>query len=199
MTQPAKLPHEPKLAKPGAGLPFLEWAVAKYILLPPILKNSDKNKSLESFARSSQKILTTIKKLSIEELNERRLVPRLRGLEDSSRFWSVAMTMQHLCIVGDELRFTVLQLSEGKKISKALRVEDVKPASHVYSEEIIAEFEAMSDRFLNDTRNAEIDEFPDIKHAHPWFGPLNAREWLVFGGIHQNIHLKQIEAIISRF
>src|SRR3990167_8235372 len=89
---------ESKLDKPGAGLPFVEWAVAKYILIPQRYKNSSKEKALADFAEQSDKILKLAQGLSSEQLTERRLIARLRGLEDSSRFWSVAMTLDHLTI-----------------------------------------------------------------------------------------------------
>jgi hypothetical protein len=81
----------PKLDKPGAGLPFIEWAVAKYIIFPQRFKNSSKEKALADFAEQSDKILKLARGLSSEQLIERRLIARLQGLEDSSRYWSVEM------------------------------------------------------------------------------------------------------------
>ncbi|MBC7996456.1 MAG: DinB family protein [Leptolyngbya sp.] len=189
---------EPKLAKPGAGLPFAEWAVAKYIMLPRLLKNTDKDKALDSFAQESKQILTIVGQLSSENLSKRRLIPRLRGLEDSSRYWSVAMTLQHLVIVGDSMRQVILQLSSGIKPPKPVRTADVKPDSSLDIENILKDFEQMSEQFLKETAAADIEAFPQLMHAHPWFGPLNARQWLIFAAPHQKIHHKQIEVIIDR-
>jgi hypothetical protein len=46
---------------------------------------------------------------------------------------------------------------------------------------------------------SNINAFPQLTYPHPWFGPLNAQQWLAFAAPHENIHRKQIEAIIARF
>jgi uncharacterized damage-inducible protein DinB len=35
----------------------------------------------------------------------------------------------------------------------------------------------------------------DAKHDHPFFGPLNWKEWLAFQRVHDGDHIEQIEAI----
>lgn len=190
---------EPKLAKPGAGLPFVEWAVAKYILLPRLFETTDKEKALKAFAKESEKIMAISSMVAPNNLTERRLIPRLRGLEDSSRYWSVAMTLQHLIIVGDLMRQTVLKLSIGDRPTSIVGTADVKPPIEVVSATVLEDFKLMSERFLQETSTAKIDAFPQVTHPHPWFGPLNAQQWLAFAAPHENIHRKQIEAIIARF
>jgi hypothetical protein len=193
-----KLISEPKLAKPGAGLPFFEWAIAKYILIPRLLKTTDAKQALIHFNKESNKIMTLSKKLSMPMLVERRLIPRLRGLEDSSRYYSVAMTLQHLIIVGDSIRQTILDLSNGHANLSKKGTADFKPNSNVNPEAILSSFEQMSTRFIEETSSANIEAFPEVTYPHPWFGPLNARKWLTFAAPHQRIHRQQIEEIISR-
>src|SRR5262249_46178151 len=105
---------EPKLAAPGAGLPFPEWAIARYVLFPLLCMTTSKSKAIESFARESQRILSKAKQLSPEQLGDRRLIPRPRGLEDSSRYWSVAMVLQHLVVVGNLIRKTATAIASGR-------------------------------------------------------------------------------------
>ena len=62
----------------------------------------------------------------------------------------------------------------------------------------LREFEAMTKRFLHDVGKANIDVRSKVTHPHPWFGPLNAYQWLVFAAPHENIHRKQIEAIVAQ-
>jgi hypothetical protein len=193
-----QLQDEPKLAKPGAGLPFIEWATAKYIILPRVFAKTDKQKALVLFTRESKKIVKLATKLSQEELSTKRLVPRLRGLEDSSRYWSVAMTLEHLIIVSDLMRQAVILLSSGTKPQETIGTADVKPEKTVDPEKIIEKFEKMSAQFLQETTAANVDAFPKLTHPHPWFGPLNALQWLIFAPLHENIHHKQIEEIIAR-
>jgi hypothetical protein len=191
-------PLEPKLAKPGAGLPFIEWAMAKYILLPKLYKATDKEKAIEALAEESKKILDLARTIPTEQLSERRLVPRLRGMEDSSRFWSVAMTMDHLIIVGDLMRRVVVELSSGKSDLPLVGTAEVKPDKPIDTSLILVQFEQFTEKFLTDTRAANVNANPKLTHPHPWFGPLNALQWLAFAAPHENIHRQQIKEIITR-
>jgi len=193
-----ELVSAPKLGKPGAGLPFFEWAVTNYILIPRLLKSTNKEQALDHFDKESKKIVSLSDKLSMSNLSERRLIPRLRGLEDSSRYYSVAMTLQHLIIVGHAIRQIILDLSNGSTNSTARGTEAFKPDPNVDPENILFLFEQMSQQFIQDTGAAKIDAFPEVTFPHPWFGQLNARKWLTFAAPHQNIHRHQIESIIAR-
>ncbi len=187
----------PKLDKPGAGLPFIEWAVAKYIVIPRRFKNSSKEKALADFAEQSDKILRLARRLSSEQLIERRLIARLRGLEDSSRYWSVAMTLDHLTIVGNLMSHAVIELSKGNNALKVVGTAEVKPGAAADAARSLKDFEEMTERFLREVGKSNIDVHSKVTHPHPWFGPLNAYQWLVFAAPHESIHLKQIEAIVA--
>lgn len=187
----------PKLDKPGAGLPFIEWAVAKYIVFPRRFKNSSKEKALADFAEQSDKILKLARGLSSEQLVERRLIARLQGLEDSSRYWSVAMTLDHLTIVGNLMSHAVIELSKGSNALKVVGTAEVKPGAAADAARSLKDFEEMTERFLLEVGKANIDVRSKVTHPHPWFGPLNAYQWLVFAAPHENIHLRQIEAIVA--
>lgn len=189
---------EPKLAAPGAGLPFLEWAVAKFILFPRLFRTTPKSTAIELFSIESEKILGLAKELSPSQLSKRCLVPRLPGLEDSSRFWSVAMAMEHLIIVGDRMRKIVVDLSAGGTSLPNTSVAEVKPSREVDAGTIVQRFQRMTDDFIADTTAADVHAFTEAKYAHPWFGPLNAHQWLIFAAPHQRIHRKQIEEILKR-
>ncbi len=194
----SKIASEPVLAKPGAGLPFIEWAVAKYILLPRVFKSQSKQDALDSFSKQSNKIITAARGVDPRMLTERCLVPRLQGLEDSSRYWSIAMVLEHLIIVGDLMREAVVELSRGNNQLRAVGTAEVKPHAEVDAETIFENFDRMTEQFVQETGACDVDAFPKVTHPHPWFGPLNAHQWLIFGGLHENIHRKQVQEIIAR-
>lgn len=188
---------EAKLAKPGAGLPFHEWAVAKYIIFPKRFKNSSKEKALADFAGQSDRILKLARSLTTQELVERRLIARLPGLEDSSRYWSVAMTLDHLTIVGCMMSQVIVELANGNNSLKLVGTAEVKPSVVADAARVLQDFEDMSSKFLRETSAVTIDVKSKVTHPHPWFGPLNAYQWLVFAAPHESIHLNQIEAIVA--
>lgn len=189
---------EPKLDKPGAGLPFIELAVAKYIMFPIVRNSTTPEKAIKVFSEETKKINALVAELTPEKLTERRLVPRLTGLEDSSRYWSVAMAIEHLAIVGNGITQVILDLSTSGGTKRQPRgTADVKPDPNVDVASTIANFQQMTDRFLSETKSIDVNAFPSATFPHPWFGQLNAHGWLTLAGMHQRIHRKQIEKIVS--
>lgn len=196
MTQTANA--EPQLAKPGAGLPFLEWAIAKYIILPYRFKQTSPQSALLAFTAESNTISSLVAPLNQDQMSERRLIPRLIGLEDSSRYWSVAMTLKHVTIVGNRMKGVIVGLSSGDPPTKPGSIADVKPPIDVDCTTIRAEFEQMSQDFVETVSNVDFDKFPNTKYAHPWFGAMTAKEWLFLATPHMEIHEKQIGEILKR-
>jgi hypothetical protein len=193
-----QIAEAPRLGKPGAGLPTIEWFVARYILLPKLFKTTGKKEAIENFAKLSEKIVLLSSNLSPEQFTARRLIPRIRGLEDSSRYWSVAMTLEHLVIVGNLMGEAAVQLSSGHPNLRTVGTADVKPDPNADPATAIQSFKDMSERFVREAQGADVDAFPKLTHPHPWFGPLNAQQWLAMAGAHQNIHRQQIKEIIAR-
>ncbi len=194
----SKSEPELNLEKPGAGLPFFEWAIANYVIVPYSYHTIDEKQASTYFTKEADKILALARGLKPEKLSERVLIPRLRGMEDSSRYWSVAMTMQHLVIVGGSIRKVIIDLSNGGTKLQPTGTAAVKPNPDVDRETIIASFQEMAERFVRDTANINVNAFPKATFPHPWFGPLNAKGWLILAASHQRIHRHQTEEIVSR-
>jgi hypothetical protein len=190
--------EEPRLAKPGAGLPFFEWAIAKYVLIPLRFRGATKESALKDFAAVSEAILALAAPLTEADLSKRRLIPRLQGLEDSSRYWSVAMTLQHLIIVNTRMKSVIAGLSKGVTPNRAGSTADVKPSNDVNPATIATEYEDASRQFVETISSINLASSPKVTYAHPWFGQLNATEWLLFAPLHQHVHKKQITEIIKR-
>lgn len=189
---------EPKLQAPGAGLPKLELLIAKHLIFPQRFRTTSDEKAVADFQEESDKILKLARQLTNQQLAERRLIPRLRGLEDSSRYWSVAMTMEHLTIVGNGTRGIILALSRNQTDLPKLGTADVKPSTELNVFDCVSKFEEFSNTFVRSVQKIDYDKYPNARHLHPWFGPLTARQWLVFAAPHQKIHRQQIESIIQR-
>ena len=191
-----KIKEEPKLEKPGKGLPFLEWFMAKYILLPGAYKSTSNHDARRFFEIESNKICRLFEKTDRANLTKRVLIQRLRGLEDSSRYWSASMAVEHLVIVGKGITGTVVDLTGGGTTRKPVKIEDVKPNQQLETEEVLKAFEEMTRDFLS-LPIEKLDDYPKAKYPHPWFGPMNARQWYILAGRHQAIHRLQIEKILE--
>ncbi|HEY9733894.1 MAG TPA: DinB family protein [Drouetiella sp.] len=190
--------REPKLQAPGAGIPKLELLIAKHIIFPMRFKNTSVATAIAEFRDESDKILQLARELSIDQLSERRLIPRLQGLEDSSRFWSIAMTMEHLAIVGGGTRGVLLALSRNQTNLPRRGTADVKPSVDLDVQRMLTRFEEVVSDFIRTAEKIDYDKFPEARHPHPWFGPLTAKQWLMFAAPHQKIHRRQIEEIKAR-
>src|SRR5688500_9049812 len=115
----------PVLQPPGAGLPWLERMVAKYVIFPRACRRLTWATAARLFQEEGAKILAIWDAMPPARLTERVLIRRLRGLEDSSRYWSAAMTVEHLNIVGPGIRAAVAMLRRGEVPPRVARVENV--------------------------------------------------------------------------
>ncbi len=186
---------EPKLAPPGAGIPFPQKLFLRFLVKPLVAHRQPWEHSEEKFKRISAKIEKEIVGLSEMQLENRVLVPPLRGLEDSSRYWSIAMTLEHLCIVGTQITALVRALDAGIIPPGEADTAKVKPDKIVQTKIVLEKF-----RFFTESQFPAL--LPSLKreHAsprfrHQWFGPLNSRGWYWLLATHQAVHLAQIREI----
>lgn len=182
---------------PGAGLPFLEWAIVRYVLIPRAARKLSWAGAAGLYRREGEKILALWEATDPDRLGERTLIPRLRGIEDSSRDWSVAMTVEHLCIVGEMIVATAGALRAGAVPPvPAVGTADVKPLGIATPSETHARFLALL------AAAAELGAQPEptadelrARFPHPWFGLINAHRWHCVNAIHQRLHRQQVESI----
>ena len=190
---------DPQLQPPGAGLPWYELAVARRVVFPLLCRRLTWDAAGRQFQVEGAKVLALWHALPAERLAERVLIPRIQGIEDSSRHWSVAMTVEHLNIVGHGIRRIIAGLRSGQAPAKAARIEDVKPRGELPPAEVRAAFvRLLADAAVSDAAEPAVPRGTGVKAPHPWFGPIDAHRWHCLLGIHQRIHRRQIEAIRAR-
>ena len=185
--------ESPKLAAPGAGLPGIELQVAR-ILFTLRAWTHGRQRIDALFRRERALVAELVKGCPAGRLGERVLIPRPRGLEDSSRHWSVLMTLEHLRIVNLACASIIRELSEGRVPAGEASTADVKPSPDV-NESVLAAYEASCDQVLAAVASAkDLDDA--ARFPHPWFGPMSARRWHVLAAVHLGLHRRQIEAIL---
>ena len=186
---------EPKLAPPGAGIPFYQKLFLRFFVNPFVAGREPLEKMRDRFTRKHLRIREEYFAVP-EGLRDRKvLVPPQSGLEDSSRYWSAAMVLEHLEIVGNQIGEGIIRLSNGEVPPTKADTAKVKPKGGSDASEIFERFEKWRNGFLLtlDSRAKDLDATGT--YDHPWFGPLTARKWLWLLGIHADIHLKQLRAI----
>ncbi|MDZ4829932.1 MAG: DinB family protein [Phycisphaerae bacterium] len=189
-------PLAPKLALPGAGLPAIELLVGRALFAIRRWRATRATFTNE-FLRERDASARLRQPLSDLSRGQRVLIPRLRGLEDSSRFWSVWMTLDHLRIVHVEIARVIDALSRDTIPEGKVSTAAVKPSPDVGGE-VEEQYEQSCDRLL-----ATVAAMPELHprlgsrlgFAHPWFGPLDAAGWHALAAMHMAIHRSQIERI----
>lgn len=183
----------PQLAAPGAGLPAYELQIAR-VLFTLRAWTSNHRQIDAIFRRERALVADWVRACPAGRLGERVLIPRPRGLEDSSRYWSVLMTLDHLRIVNLACASIIRELSEGRVPAGKASTADVKPSPDVTAD-VIAAYEASCDEVLAAVASAkDLDD--SARFPHPWFGPMSARRWHVLAAVHLGLHRKQLESIV---
>ena len=184
---------DPQLAPPGAGLPIIELGVAR-LLFALTRRRGNRNTFVTKFKQEREAIRALVDSCPESQRGERVLITRLRGLEDSSRNWSVWMTLDHLRITNTAFIRVITALTQGRVPPGEASTAAVKPSATVTAA-VEADFERSCDGVLaamTDTTKLKTQ----LRFAHPWFGPLDAFGWAAMAGMHMGIHRAQIQSIL---
>lgn len=179
---------------PGKGLPRHELFIAR-LMVGWRARRTSRAESERLFSGEWDRIRKLVQSATDEQLARRVLIPRLRGMEDSSRYWSVYMTLDHLRIVNDHTTELVGLLARDRTPSRVTGTADVKPDPQVDSK-VVDAFERSCTEFQR-VASSIADLKTQLRWPHPWFGPLNAERWHFFAGFHMGLHRKQIESILK--
>lgn len=185
---------EPKLAAPGAGLPAFEHFIARILFSLRRMFTSRANATLR-FQRERSVIRMLAGQCTPETGSELVLIRRVPGLEDSSRNWSVWMTLDHLRIVNSSMARIITALTNGSMPEGTASTAAVKPSDGA-TDAVIPAFEQSCDALLTSVADSS-SLHTALHYAHPWFGPMDAAGWHVLSGGHMGIHRRQIERIVS--
>lgn len=183
----------PQLDAPGAGLPRIERIVAKIIVG---LKRRwiSRAQATALFEDERDRILRLARSCDEESGSRQILIKRLRGMEDSSRFWSIFMTLDHLRITNDAFASVIPALAAGVVPPRKASTAAVKPVEDC-GIAAVAGFEKSCEKFLETT-----GEIPNLgtatRYQHPWFGALDAAGWHLIAGLHMGLHRRQLEEIL---
>lgn len=187
-----------QLEAPGAGLPHFEAFLQRFVIFPVLCKITTYDMAIKLFEKESKLLLREVTLIPEPLRDKRILVPRLPAIEDSSRFWSAAMVLEHLIIVGGRIKVVAQLLARGEVPPGKADTAAVKPPGELAGKICVSEYKKYSDDFLQSVRALRGDQWAKTTFEHPWFGPLTLHKWICLAAIHQRIHRRQIEAIISR-
>lgn len=186
----------PKLAAPGAGLPIPARWIVRLLGCFMLRKQFTVESALLDMERTAQDMLQRVSSLSDEDLETPVLVPRLRGLEDSSRFWSPGMVLEHLCLTTPSMLRLAIGLSNGAASDQVVSTANVKPQGK-RGRSVLTEFQDCHLGAGDRTKAALGQDLNGLTHRHPWFGPLTAGDWIRLAAGHLRIHQRQLSKILE--
>lgn len=188
---------EPELQRPGAKLPLFQRLIFRYFVGPFVSKKASWEDSEKMFAQMCGKIQTAISGLSDQDLKKKVLVPAQQGLEDSSRYWSIQETLEHILIVSQGMREIIKHLSHGKNFPVIVQTKDVKPTGNLPLSQVLTDFKNLTENHIKNINQEVGDKNSPLTHDHPWFGPFKSQQWFWIMGVHAGLHYKQVKEIIK--
>jgi hypothetical protein len=184
------------------------------VLLPYYCHRWDWSGATHLLEREGRALIARADRFDRKRLERRVLVAPMIGLEDSSRYWSYAMVLEHLAIIGRATEEVIVRLARRELPERSVRTAELKPSPACEAPSAVAAYSAFLTAFsqrmatvvppraeapaeriaIRPRRPASLAsraEFP-----HPWFGPLDAFEWVCFLPMHQRIHVRQADRIL---
>jgi len=83
----------------------------------------------------------------------------------------------------------------GVEEGKAPAPDRVTPRSYLAPEEALSRLEASRERLVVTVEELSAFDLSSLRFPHPFFGELDAYQWLLVTGWHERRHTKQIERI----
>lgn len=184
----------PTLQSPGAGLPACELAWLR-IMFRLVCGSLSKHLGLRWFKLEAERIKALAGNVSAEQGAVPILISRVIGIEDSSRYWSVFMVLDHLRIVDEGITQIIRTLTADRRFQQEVRIQDVKPNQQSGPETIERFLKTVDGYESTVTRLGKLGR--QVRHPHPWFGPMTAHDWHCLAAIHQWVHRRQLERIVG--
>lgn len=184
------------LAAPGAGLPGVQAFVLRHVLFPAFCRTTSWDKALGLFLREGERLAAAAQSLAPEALQTRVLIRAPMGIEDSSRYWSAAMVLEHLIEVGTRISTGVVELTHGQAATVKADIAEVKPKGNKDGD-IVSTYRAFLADYADKVTRRAGDRAARHTAPHPWFGELTPQRWVCLGAIHQRIHRRQMDRIIA--
>jgi hypothetical protein len=184
------------LAAPGSGLPTWERLFLRNVLLPIYCRFTSWKRAVRVFQKEGARLVEIAESLNAEEMQRRVLIKRPLGLEDSSRYWSAEMVLEHLIEVGSRVAVGVVELTHGEPPSVKADIVEVKPQGE-RGGRVLDEFRVFLEDYTRMLSHEIGDRRSKAAFSHPWFGHLNAHQWVCLGAVHQGAHRRQMERIVG--
>ena len=119
------------------------------------------------------------------------------GFKPSVEEWSVFQVLQHASEAGRRTARGCVMLAAGEELNKIERVGQIRNEPFTSLGQARAALDVGHQELLDFVDSLSSETNGEATLDHPFFGPLNCREWAAFQRIHDGDHAGQIEQITS--
>ena len=188
-----------QLQEPGAGLPTLEAAFLNAFFKFGTVIMSDRS-AMKLFNKESDRLLQYADEGGQSyDISQELLIPRVMGIEDSSRNWSVLMVLEHLCMTNHDMLIGINSLVKGMTPHFDAKIKNYKPSRDV-GFDVIQRYQQICSDYVGNIESmirSRGSLRSSVRFEHPWFGLLDAHQWHCLVGVHQRVHRRQAQKIIA--
>jgi len=172
----------------------------------PKMTDAERAKALQLLADTETEFLTSIEGLTDAQWNYRAAPEK----------WSIGQTAEHIMLsetlifsaVGGTMqtpadadweaktgaKAALLEAALPDRSQKVTAPEPLQPTSKVTHEEIVERYKAARAKTIAFTKSTDLPLKEHIS-AHPFFGPINAYDWLIGVPLHNKRHNLQIAEV----
>ena len=158
-----------------------------------------REKASMQIRKSLDKYLALAGLIDPEEGMTSVFVPRMMGVDEDMRNWSLFMILEHNAIVNKSITSIIQSLARGEIPTGAGAIDpkkDVMPSLNPGMEQVQA-FRSSVEKHLKVI--STIDRLRgSAKSRHPVFGRFDAHRWHCMFSLHLFIHYKQAEYVVRK-
>lgn len=196
---------------------FVCWALTVLALLPAAASSTDSKALL-----TDAEVAAAVKMLDETEAQFLKLLEGVEGeawaFKPGADRWSVGECAEHIVrseaamfdvartsIIGGPdpeweektaAKTATLTMALPNRTTRVMAPQEIRPTSGLDKARVIALFKAnrAAMRELVEARSIALKAY---LADNPFFGPLNAHQWLIYGPLHTQRHMKQIEEVMA--
>lgn len=151
--------------------------------------------------KHTRSYLNLLDKLGDEQASQQVQVPKMLGVDEDMRGWSVFEIIEHNTIVNRALTSRIKFLMTGEETPEFQNFDvkrDVMPGlgEHPFGRAEISQFTQSVDDHME-----TVSGYGDMKNSaigkHPVFGNFTAHQFHVMFGFHLGLHLKQAQKVVE--
>jgi|GEM_PF-3777953 len=184
-----------RIQLPEIALPWHQQLVMRLYMGPFVASSSEIKKNREVYQSFSQKIIDLGAGIPFSQHSVPVLVPAQVGLLDDTRYWSIAMTLEHLLKLDAKTKEIILKLARGEAPNIKVTPKNVAPTGKMDPEKVFADFKAFVPTHLDEIDELLVASKSELTEVHPIFGPFTARQWYWSLATRTSLRYRQLKNI----